>query len=323
MQTSIRIRGDQYQSELQVGQKVHCMLNGGRHGIICAIKGEQRPQSIITLGGGAVVMGGGCYFDIAFESHISRRLPECILRGVQWHIYDDEPLSDAEIVRAVQMSEASESESKNIAKAKEYRRANEREHWPSKYPYLETMENTKKRSHALGAANIRKELKKAFPGLTFSVRSRSYNGGNNINIGWHFGPTTKQVEEITGKYQHGNFDGMSDCYNFNHDNTFADVFGGAYYVFENRSYNTTGADWFENSIYGILGHILCDMQDVEYRGEQTMNVSGDGDDRDLLQYVRQILQDTVFPLGKWSIVGLEWSDDPDITGCYTVVFDTP
>ena len=43
-----------------------------------------------------------------------------------------------------------------------------------------------------------------------------------------------KVEKITGKYQEGNFDGMNDIYEYNHENVFPNIFGGAQYVFENR-----------------------------------------------------------------------------------------
>ena len=93
---------------------------------------------------------------------------------------------------------------------------------------------TKYRGHTLGAKNIRIELKKAFPEVKFSVRSESYSGGDHININWTDGPLTDDVEKITGKYQKGDFDGMEDIYNYNHENVWPDVFGGSRYVFENR-----------------------------------------------------------------------------------------
>lgn len=65
------------------------------------------------------------------------------------------------------------------------------------------------------AITIREELKKEFPGIKFSVRSENFAGGDSVNIGWEDGPTVKQVEHFTGKYQEGNFNGMEDIYEYN------------------------------------------------------------------------------------------------------------
>lgn len=92
-------------------------------------------------------------------------------------------------------------------------------------------------SLATAAKNIRIELKRAFPSVKFSVRSKSYSMGNNINIDWTDGPTTKQVEEIANQYDAGSFDGMTDSYNYRKDRAFIDAFGSAKYIFCNRHHS--------------------------------------------------------------------------------------
>lgn len=67
-------------------------------------------------------------------------------------------------------------------------------------------------SQAQCAKAIRQELKENFPETKFSVTSEGFAGGDAVNISWEDGPTTDQVEEITGKYQYGHFDGMIDMY---------------------------------------------------------------------------------------------------------------
>jgi Large polyvalent protein associated domain 29 len=57
---------------------------------------------------------------------------------------------------------------------------------------------------------IRVALKKAFPGVKFSVRSSVYSMGASITVGWTDGPMTKAVEAVTGAYAGGGFDGMID-----------------------------------------------------------------------------------------------------------------
>lgn len=227
-----RTRGDQYKGDLKVGQRVHSILYGGRDGVISAIDGTQDPGSIKSLGGGCVVMGGGATIDVVFPEYVSHHIPESIIRGVQWYIFDvieTQEVIDLNLGIANKVVEKEKQSNKEIAIARDKTRAE----LPAKYPYL-TPKNNGISSHALGAKNLRIELKKVFPSVKFSVKSQSYSGGDNINVHWTDGPLTEDVEKIGNKYQEGSFDGMEDIYNYNHDNVWPDVFGGARYVFENR-----------------------------------------------------------------------------------------
>lgn len=94
-----------------------------------------------------------------------------------------------------------------------------------------------------GSRNLKTELQKAYPGIKFSVRSDSYSGGCHIAISWTDGPTNDQVEKISGKYQEGHFDGMIDCYEYNRDDIWTDLFGGAKYVQPSRSYSGDAYHW--------------------------------------------------------------------------------
>lgn len=100
---------------------------------------------------------------------------------------------------------------------------------------LERRETTKKSDHALAAANIRRELRKAFPGHKFRVTSSSFSMGDSVHISWADGPNTREVEALTDKYQEGRFDGMEDYYKLKDDRTFNQTFGGAKYVQADRS----------------------------------------------------------------------------------------
>lgn len=80
---------------------------------------------------------------------------------------------------------------------------------------------------AAAAKAIRAELAAAFPFSTFAVKSRSFSGGNAVDIDWTDGPTVAQVEKITGKYQEGSFDGMQDLYTYDRDRP-ADLPGAKY-----------------------------------------------------------------------------------------------
>ena len=61
---------------------------------------------------------------------------------------------------------------------------------------------------------IRKALKGAFPGVKFSVRSKSYSGGSSARVWWTDGPTTVEVDHVVGRFAGATFDGMTDCKNY-------------------------------------------------------------------------------------------------------------
>lgn len=86
------------------------------------------------------------------------------------------------------------------------------------------------------AKNIRTELRAAFPGVVFSVRSRRFAGGDAIDVEWTDGPTEKAVAAIADKYRDGDFDGMTDSYNYR-DDAFTEKHGGAKYVQYRREYS--------------------------------------------------------------------------------------
>jgi len=65
--------------------------------------------------------------------------------------------------------------------------------------------------HAAAAA-IRRDLKAAFPTVTFRVRSRSSTGSSAVQVEWTDGPTEGQVRHIIGKYKRGHFDSMYDSF---------------------------------------------------------------------------------------------------------------
>lgn len=139
----------------------------------------------------------------------------------------EEAEADAEELRQIDR----ERESKREIAAKEDAQA--AEIIRSQYPYLTTIKASGKSGHAGGAANLKAELAKAFPGVVFSVKSDSYSMGEAIRVSWTDGPTGDQVREITGKYQTGGFDAMQDL-SYSTRTAFNDVFGGAKHVSTSR-----------------------------------------------------------------------------------------
>ena len=77
---------------------------------------------------------------------------------------------------------------------------------------------------------IRKELKEKYPEIKFNVRSKSFSGGNDVNIDYINGVPADDIRKLTYKYEAGSFDGMTDMYNYNYDKTRPT----AKYIFVNR-----------------------------------------------------------------------------------------
>jgi hypothetical protein len=57
---------------------------------------------------------------------------------------------------------------------------------------------------------IRPVLAKQFPGVKFSIRSRTYAGGASIDINWTDGPRAKMVDRIVKGFEGASFDSMND-----------------------------------------------------------------------------------------------------------------
>lgn len=222
------VRGDAYQGDLQVGQRVYSGLYGRGCGVIIAIHGRQDPGGIERMMGGCIVRGGRAEIDVAFESGISRQIPESIIRGVQWDI-STEVVHPDEIHHLVW-----DAQTAMDRKAEEKRKAEEEfqqeiEAMPARYPRLTPLNASSRRDVAVGAANLRKELKETFPGTTFSVKSSSYSGGCSIDVAYQDGPAYEAVNDLANKYQTSDFDGMQDLKVYR-KNPFSRVFGGADYV---------------------------------------------------------------------------------------------
>lgn len=60
------------------------------------------------------------------------------------------------------------------------------------------------------AVLLRQQLKRCWPTIKFSVRSKVYSGGASINVRYQDGPPLKAVERIAGQFAGSQFDGMID-----------------------------------------------------------------------------------------------------------------
>ena len=106
------------------------------------------------------------------------------------------------------------------------------------YDYLEIVPEGSYENRKIGAKNIRKELKKRFPGVKFSVRGHSFSGGDAIHVEYPKDFEEENVEfirNLCNRYQEGSFDGMQDLYTYG-NSVFNSLFGGAKYVNCQRKY---------------------------------------------------------------------------------------
>lgn len=213
-----------------VGTRIYTALYNRGFGTVFAICGEQRPETVRLLGGGIGVEGGGsAVFDVVFDcGSFSRRLPECILRSLPWRVLD-EVVGGNEICAAVAHATAVEEAKRRAAADAKAERAAEvaRLRADPAYAHLEQDRGT---GSAVVAKNIRTELKRAFPGVKFSVRKDGYDC---VRVRWNDAPSEKEVEAITKRYQEGYFDGMEDMYVYA-ETPWTEVFGGIRFVFANQ-----------------------------------------------------------------------------------------
>lgn len=213
---------------VEIGQRIYCALHHAGMGTVYGIRGTQTPQTVRTLFDGVGVTGGTAYFSVVFDNGHRTEIPEAIARGIQWKIYAEKVDADA-IAAALAHADQVKAE-------KEAAQARETETHAAAVEALRTREDLAHLaqladgSGATAAANIRKELKRAFGGVKFSVRKERYG---SVLISWTDGPTVAQVEAITGRYVEGHFDGSDDCYKYDRS-PWTEVFGGARYISTRR-----------------------------------------------------------------------------------------
>lgn len=217
---------------LMVGSRVRCILYGGKDGVIYAIHGEQKPETVSCIAS-VITMGGNAEFDIVWEDgNESPRISEAIIHGVQWRVLPG--TATAEEIATLRAFAATEQQrrEKELAEQRE-RFAAEVESLKADPRYADLTQGHDECSGKLAAKNIRTELKRAFPDTKFSVRKWHHA---SVVVVWRDGPATKQVEAITNNYLAGSFNSSEDMYEtaITPWNT---VFGGSKYISCDRGYS--------------------------------------------------------------------------------------
>jgi hypothetical protein len=87
---------------------------------------------------------------------------------------------------------------------------------------------------------VREALKANFPGVPFSVKSKTYSGGASITVKWTDGPAPTDVEKVTSQFEGADFDGMVDLKSpVVHEVNGEKVHFGADYIFTDRVLSDT------------------------------------------------------------------------------------
>lgn len=150
--------------------------------------------------------------------------------------------------------------------------------------------NPTKSSAANCAQAIREELAKVFPGVKFKVTSQNFAGGDSVHISWTDGPLSSQVEEVTGKYQYGHFNGMEDLYEYS--NSREDI-PQTKYVSESRSMSEETCTIVEASAEELY------QADPERMANYGCHTSGN--------FARRVFQHTALPVGA-KVLGIKRND---------------
>ncbi|MBB4861509.1 hypothetical protein HNP46_000320 [Pseudomonas nitritireducens] len=234
-----------------IGTRVYSGLYNRGPGVVYGIKGEQKPDSIRSIFGGVGAMGGNADFSIVFECGSLSIVPECILHGVQWSIeagVADQAEIDRLLVnaKAVQAARVEASLAAKFAEAK----AIEQLKSDKDFKHLIQVANDPKAA----TKNLRIELRRAYPGIKFSVRSSS----GSTTIRWTDGPTGDEVNALVGRYEIGRFDGMQDLAT-TEETPFSKVFGGIKYLFTSRMHSDA---LVERGISAVFEEYAGNLRDV-------------------------------------------------------------
>ena len=225
-------------AKIEVGTRVHCILYGGKDGIVYGVHGVPDPSPVGDLGG-VVSFGGRVTYDIVFPDHLSKGVFEAVVRGVQWRVYD-EPLATAdEIVEAISAANAVRAAAEEAGRVASERRAAERAKHAAENPGLVKVGDKPDWSASrVVAENVRRELKALFPATKFKITKTGYD---SVSVKWADGPTEKMVEAVTGKYDGYKSDPWNDDLQVrDHDATFTDVFGDCKYLSLSRDATLAG-----------------------------------------------------------------------------------
>lgn len=231
-------------TDLRVGRRIHCILYGGRDGTIYNVDGEPGLGNSQSALGGAVhfVRGAEAHIDVVWDNGtLGRKLPECIVTGVQWRFLDQQDRTQAQITDALAHVEIETARAEKLKreKAEAFDTAVKSYRVSKEFAGLEQtpVEGGRYQLDAIAAKNARKILKQTFPGVKFSVRKRSCDA---LSVTWpneHDGDTVNQrtVRDALSAFKTGCYNAMED-YHSSRTTPFNVVFGGVDYLTCQRAF---------------------------------------------------------------------------------------
>ena len=251
-------RDSVFTDTIQLGQRVRCALPYCGFGTVVEIHGEQSPESCKTIGG-VGVMGGNASLAIVWENGKRSTVPETLARSsIQWEVLP-EVVSAQDVADALAFAEQTQREDEE-AKARADRaheEAKEKLAEDAELVGLKRADQCDEYAPKIAAANLRKLLKKRWPGVKFSVRME--RGAASLRVSWTDGPTQDEVEILANSFQRGSFDSMTDGYDY-HRSPFVELFGGADYVFCEREMS---AELIAQAIEAVWQKYPANVSDVE------------------------------------------------------------
>lgn len=224
-------------TNLRVGRRIYCTLYGGKCGTISAVHGTPDQGNFHRRAGGVLnmVTGPEAHIDVVWDhGATSQQVPECICTGVQWSFLDEPDRTQAEIDEALAYAEQKRIEAEEAKAAAERAFVAETQALRDSDEYADLMQSDREGGTdpvTLAGANIRKTLKKAFPGIKFSVRKDGYS---TFWVTWPHaeeGETLNQrtVNEVIGKFETGYYDLHEDLHKSTRS-PFNVVFGGVDHI---------------------------------------------------------------------------------------------
>lgn len=208
---------------MQRGQRVHCILYGGRDGVMTAIQGTPSPETCRPLLGFGVT-GGNARVEILWDNGTRSTVPESLVRcSVQWkllpEVWTEEQIQASE-KHLIEETARREAE----AALKEANIRAQCDLLKKEYPSLLTAE-AEPLDRLRAITNLRKLLKLTWPKVKFSVKKTD----SSIEVSWIDGPTDSQVGAIGHRFEAGHFNGMEDIYEYR-DCAWTRLFGKVQYV---------------------------------------------------------------------------------------------
>ncbi|KOB18745.1 hypothetical protein AE925_11340 [Xanthomonas arboricola] len=213
---------------IEIGQRLVCRLGNRGAGIVV-----QSYDGLFQAAPSTVRVGNTIRFDVVFaDGSQFKKLTEAALRNVQWDVLPE--IADAvEVAAAIDLAQRYELAALDAkAKVEADRNATAAGLRTDRtLKHLVPITDGERYDTTCAAANIRRDLKKAFPGTKFSVRTTNHN---QVKIQWEDGPCTADVDAVSKRYKLGSFDVDADSYEYRRS-AWCDVFGGAEHVNTVRS----------------------------------------------------------------------------------------